>query len=186
MTATQIHSIPGLKNLFNVRSNEVQSHFKHLPSLLDNYPLEVALGYVFHRLELGQNMSLYCGVVKLYRAKHTIASNAIDAHHMTREGFEQLYFTIFNVALPKDAVKELRTAENTRDKIMHGRNASAERLRNAIGRVLEFAEAVNSQLHQTHNLRPFGADLRGFAGRSHKLDGRTTRFMLKGIGFGIS
>jgi hypothetical protein len=186
MPATQIHSIPGLKNLFNGCSDEVRAHFEHLPSLLDNYPLEVALGYVFHRLELGQNMALYCGVVKLHRACCKVASNTIDSHHMTREGFVELYKTVFDLDLPADATRELRTAEKTRDAVMHGGDASEARLRNAIGRVLEFAEALNDELHNHHQCKPFSGYWRGFAGRLKKLDARTTRYMLKGMGFSLA
>ena len=186
MPPTQIRSIPGLKNLFNGCSQEVQTHYEHLPSLLDDYPLEVALGYTFHRLELGQNMSLYCGVVRLHRANSTVARNAINTQHMTRKLFEELYKTVFNVDLPAAAKQELRTAENTRDMIMHGGSASADRLRNAIGRVLEFSEAVNNQIQQRNNFKPFRGNWQGFAGALQKLDNRTTRFMLKGMGFGIA
>jgi len=186
MPPAQIHSVRGLKKLFNRCSQEVRRHFEHLPSLLDNYPLEVALGYVFHRLELGQNMALYCGVVKLHRAHTEIARKALDAHHMTRKGFEDLYKVVFDAELPKDATQELRTAEKTRDVIMHGGNASDDRKRNAIGRVLEFADAVNADLQGRYQFAPFSGYWRGFAGRLRKLDRRTTRFMLKGMGFAIS
>ena len=69
---------------------------------------------------------------------------------------------------------------------MHGGAASADRLRNAIGRVLEFSEAVNSQIQQHHGFRPFRGNWQGFAGALQKLDNRTTRSMLKGMGFGIA
>ena len=101
MPATEIRSLRGLTNLFDQCSAETQRHFEHLPSLLDAYPLQVALGYTFHRLELGQNMALYCGVVKVHRADSTVARNAIDSHHMTRKGFEELYEKVFDLSLPR-------------------------------------------------------------------------------------
>jgi len=186
MPATEVRSLRGLKNLFGQCSDETRRHFEHLPSLLDAYPLQVALGYTFHRLELGQNMSLYCGVVKLYRADTIVTRNAIDSHHMTRKGFEELYRMVFDVPLPEEAKQDLRTAEKTRDTVLHGGEASDDRMRNAIGRVLEFADAVNDQLERKYQFRPFSGYWRGFAGRLQKLDKRTTRFMLKGIGFGIA
>jgi len=180
---TDIRSKRGLLNLFQRCSPEVGRHFEHLPELLADYPMEVALAYVFQRLELGQNMALYCGVVKLHRADSDVARNAIGSHHMTRRGFAELYRTVFNTDLPREAKKDLETAERTRDTIMHGGAASEDRQRNAIGRVLEFAEAANEQLHQNCQLRPFCGFWRGFAGRLQKLEPRTTRFMLKGMGF---
>jgi len=184
--ATEIRSLVGLKKLYKKSPKEVRQHFEHLPSLLDNYPLEVALGYVFHRLELGQNMSLYCGVVKCHRANTTVATRAINSHHMTRRNFGELYKTVFAVDLPAQAREDLKAAEKTRDTIMHGGSASPAGLRNAIGRVLEFATAVNKQLSSSCRLTPFCGYWRGFAGRLEKLDKRTTRFMLKGMGFAIA
>lgn len=183
--AKDIRSKRGLLNMLNRCSDEVQEHFEHLESLINNYPLNVALGYVFSRLELGQNMALYCGAVKLHRANSEIARNAINTHHMTRDGFMELYKTIYDVNLPEQAREDLKTAEKTRDTVMHGGEATDKRLRNAIGLVLEYAEVVNKRLNNKYQIKPFSGSLRGFAGRSVKLDKRTTRFMLKGMGFGI-
>jgi len=181
-----IRSIPGLLHLLHRCSSEVQEHFKHLESLINKYPLEVALGYSFSRLELGQNMALYCGIVKVHRADSTVARNAINTHHMTRQSFMELYKTVYDIKLPEQAKKDLKIAEKTRDTVMHGGEATDERLRNAIGLVLEYAEKVNKQLDKDFQIKPFSGSLRGFAGRLKKLDKRTTRFMLKGMGFGIS
>lgn len=181
----QIKSMKGLVNVFTSCSADVQRYYEHLPKLLDDFPLDVGLAYCFARLELAQNMALYCGVVKVHRANTQIAGNAVSTHHMTREGFNELYETVFSFALPKIAAAALKTAEDTRDAVMHGKTASDDRLRNAIARVLEYSDAMNKQLSGKCGLRPFG-DLRGFAGRMLKLDERTTRFMLKGMGFTLS
>ena len=186
MPPTKIYTLKGLHKFFDRCSDEVRSHFEHLPHLVDQFPYAVGLAYMFHRLELGQNMALYCGVVKLHRANSTVAKSALNSHHMTRAGFADLYRTIFDIELPREAKKELRTAENIRDTIMHGGKTSSDRTRNAIARVLEFAEAVNKQLNKECSLEPFAGYWRGFAGRSKKLDPRTTRFMLKGMGFSCS
>jgi len=183
--AKQIKTKVGLLKIFNGCSDRVKSYFEHLPKLLDNFPLEVTLAYCFARLELGQNMALYCGVVKLHRANTEIASSVVSTHQMTRPGFLKLYQTVFGFDLPKAAATSLKTAEDTRDTVMHGKRTSDDRLRNAIARVLEYSDAMNSQLNQKCGLRPFG-NLRGFAGRMVKLDPRTTRFMLKGMGFTLS
>ena len=68
---------------------------------------------------------------------------------------------------------------------MHGKNTTDDAIRNAIARVLEYAEEVNKQLHGRYGLKPFGS-LQGFAGKSKKLDKRTSQFVLKGIGFSIA
>lgn len=183
--AQQIKTKRGLLKVHQGCSMEVQGYFEHLPKLLDEFPLDVALAYAFARLELAQNMALYCGVVKVHRADGELARKVVSTHHMTREGFVGLYRTVFDFDLPKSAAQALKIAEDTRDAVMHGKPATDDRLRNAIARVLEYAEAINGQLNREHGIRPFG-DLRGFSGRAKKLEKKTTRFMLKGMGFTIA
>lgn len=184
--ATQIKGKPGLKNAFAACSKDVRGYFEHIPRLLDEFPMDVCLSYVFARLELGQNMALYCGAVRIHRADGEVAKNAISTHHMTRPGFVELYKTVFDVDLPKAAHADLEKAEKTRDKIMHGKGADDGEIRNAIAQVLEYAEEVNKQLGAKHGFKPFGP-LRGFAGgKAKRLDKRTSRFLLKGMGFSIA
>lgn len=182
---TEIKSKKGLLKAYRDCSDEVRIFFEYLPKLIDEFPMHVCLAYVFSRMELGQNMALYCGAVKIFRANSEIAKSAVGAHHMTREGFVQLYNIIYGFDLPETAAKDLIVAERTRDQIMHGKNTTDEKIRNAIARVLEYAEEVNSHLSAEYKIKPFGP-LKGFSGRAKKLDKKTTRFMLKGMGFSIS
>jgi hypothetical protein len=183
--AKQISSKPGLVNAYNDCTQEVRDYFEHIPKLLDEFPMDVCLAYVFARLELGQNMALYCGVVKIHKANAELARKAVGIQHMTRDLFVTLYKTVFGVDLPAAAHADLEAAEKTRDTVMHGKSATDDRIRNAISRVLEYAEAMNTQLDAQHGLKPFGS-LQGFSGKSKKLDKQTTRFMLKGMGFSIA
>lgn len=183
--ATEIKSKKGLLKAYHDCSEEVREFFEHIPALVEEYPMDVCLAYVFSRMELGQNMALYCGAVKLFRANSEVTKSAVGTHHMTREGFVKLYKTIYGVDLPETAAKDLKVAETTRDRIMHGKNATDDKIRNAIARVLEYAEEVNLQLSSKSKIKPFGP-LNGFSGRAKKLDQKTTRYMLKGMGFSIS
>lgn len=182
---TQIKSKAGLKKAFSCCSKDVHEYFEHIPKLLQNFPMDVCLAYVFSRLELGQNMALYCGAVRIHKANAEVTRNAVIVQHMTREAFALLYKTVLDVDLPQAAYNDLQSAEKTRDQIMHGKGATDDKTRNAIARVLEFAEEVNSQLDTKHGFKPFGK-LKGFAGRTKKLDKRTSRFLLKGMGFAIA
>ena len=173
---------PRLKQAYNECSQEVQEYFEHIPKLLDEFPIEVCLAYVFSRLELGQNMALYCGAVKIYRVDSKLARKAVDKQHMTREKFVEFYEVIFEIPLPNTARKDLEKAEKTRDSIMHGKMADGDDIRKAIACVLKYAEEVNKELHEKHQLKPFG-NLRGFAGRLKKLDKQTSLFVLEGMGF---
>lgn len=181
---TKIKSKIGLKNAYKRCSAEVQVYFGHVPKLLDDFPMQVCLSYVFSQLELGQNMALYCGAVRVHKADSKTARDVVSTHHMTRNEFVKLYKTVLGVGLPKAAHADLKSAEKTRDLVMHGKGASDDMVRNAIARVLEFAEEVNRQLDKKHGFKPFGK-LQGFAGRTKKLDISTTRFLLKGMGFAL-
>lgn len=182
--AKEIKSKPGLMKAYDTSSEDVKEYFEYLPKLLDEFPMEVCLAYAFARLELGQNMALYCGAVKVHRANTDLARTAVSSHHMTREGYVRLYKTVFGFGPPKTAHRDLKTAESTRDDVMHGKKPGEDRIRNAVARVLEYAEAVNRQLLTKHGLNPFGS-LTGFSGRATKLDKGTTRFLLKGMGFDL-
>jgi len=183
--AKSVKTKKGLLKFYNQCCPEVKTYFSYLPKLINDFPFDVCLAYCFARLELGQNMALYCGVVKMHRADVKVARGVVSTHNMSRKAFLELYETVFDFKIPHSAGQALKTAEDTRDVVTHGKPASKDRLRNAIARSLEYAEAINKQLEAKCGLRPFGP-LKGFAGRAKKLDGRTTRFMLKGMGFNLS
>lgn len=181
--AAQIKSKPGLLKAYNACSKEVREYFEHIPKLLDQFPMDVCLAYVFARLELGQNMALYCGVVKLHRADSESAKTAVAAHHMTRKEFREKYNTVFGDYPPKAAKEDLDRAEAVRDAVMHGKTTDEAKLRNAIAAVLLYAEEINKDLECKAGFCPFCPDLRGFKGAGQALDKSTTRWLLKGMGF---
>lgn len=164
-------------------TQEVRKYFEHLPALINGFPLDVCLSYMFARLERAQNAALYCGVVRLHKANADVAWKALSEYHIMRNDFRKLYRTIFSFDPSPHAQKGLELAERTRDMVMHGKNPDEASMREAITIVLKYAEAMNLQLAKL--FKPFG-NLRGFAGRAKKLDKTTTRFMLKGIGFPLS
>ena len=98
--AKQIRSKKGLLKAYSEHSSEVQKYFEHMPKLIEHFPLDVCLAYSFSRLELGQNMALYCGAVRVHRADTGLARNAVHAHHLTRQEFKDLYGTVFGFQLP--------------------------------------------------------------------------------------
>ena len=164
---------------------EIQKYFEHLPKLLEEFPLEVALAYAFARVELAQNMTLYGGIIKLHRGNAELSKNAVNTHHLTREGFEDLFSHVFGKAIKSTVLSALKEAEKVRDKVMHGKNPSEKNIRMAIVRVLEFAESYNEFVNSVAGFKPFD-DLRGIKGRATALDKSTTRWVLKGMGFLLS
>lgn len=164
---------------------QVREYFSDLPALLENFPLDVALAYVFSRVELAHNMALYCGVVKIHNANKDVANPAIDASHVTREGFLEMFKTVFNRELPPATRKLLEKAEEIRDRVMHGKKTLEHDKRNAIAKVIQYAAKFNETVYADARFRPFG-NLRGFHGRGESLSKATTRWVLKGMGFPLS
>lgn len=79
-----VKSIRGLLNLVAELPEEIRRYFEHLPGLVNQFPLDVALAYTFSRLELAHNMALYCGAVRIHKCHAEIAYMAIQAHQKGR------------------------------------------------------------------------------------------------------
>jgi len=164
---------------------KVQGYFGKLPRLVQTQDWDVALAYMFIRLERAHNMALYCGAVKLHRANCTLARKIINIHHLTRDGFLDLFGNVFGKNLPDALVTKIREAEKTRDRLVHGKHVTPAEMRNAIVDILEYAAAFNELVAAEAGIRPF-SDLRGFKGRATSLDQKTTRWLLKGLGFAVA
>lgn len=170
---------------FNRAPAAVRAYFIHLPKLLEEFPPDVSLSYVFAQIEIAHNLSLYCGAVKLHRANAMLARKVIDAQHVTREFFREQFAVVFGEKIPGGTVAKLVRAEGIRDRVMHGKQTTATQNREAIASVIEYAEEFNDFVYSIARLRPFG-ELRGFKGRAKPVDASTTRWMLKGMGFTLS
>lgn len=176
----------GLKTVHSGMPDEVKTFFADLPGLIDSeFPLDVALAYVFFRIEQGQRQTLYCGARKLHRTESQLTWKAIDLHDLTREGFKELFKTVYGFAVSKGAQKCLTDSQKTRDNLMHGRRPTEAKQREAICKTMHYAKIMNELIAVRRNLgfRPFSGDLRGIVGRLKPLDASTTRWILKGMGF---
>ncbi len=163
---------------------EIRSYFSDFPDLVAGFDWDVSISYMFSRVELAHNNTIYCGVVKLHRVDNDLASTAVDDWHMTRNGFRDLYETIFGKKLKKTVSQRIEAAEKTRDRIVHGKRVSEEDKRKAVINILEYSEAFNAEVHNIAGFKPFGS-LRGFKGAGKKLDKSTSRWILKGVGLSI-
>jgi len=176
-------SYRGLKNLFDGESVEVRGFFEHLPNLLTaTFPYDVAIAYLFSRVELAHNSTLYYGAVKLHRCHPDVTWSAIDSSHMTRPAFRARFRMIFGKDLDSAIAKNIEAAERVRDRIVHGKSTTEAAKREAIASILEYAEGFNNFLSGLAGFKPFGQDMRGFKGRATSLDKATTHWVLKGMG----
>jgi hypothetical protein len=87
-----IPTYKALAKCYDSKSEEIRTHFGHLPKLIDeNWPYEIAIAYTFLKIEQAQNRALYGGVVKVHRCNSEFARRLMNFQHLTRDGFKQLY-----------------------------------------------------------------------------------------------
>lgn len=176
-----IKSYKGILTEYQSLPENIQKYFEYFPELIKG-DYEIAIAYLFFKIEQGQNRLLYGGAVKLFAADIEVARNIVNYHHLTRDGFKQIYKNIFNKSLPDRIIKQLKEAEKTRDKVVHGKQVKEDQLRQAITDCLIYAKLVNEEIKNIASFEPFG-DMRGFKGRKESLSKDVTHFLLKGLGF---
>ncbi len=182
----QVPSYKAVFKHYDKSPENIRRYFDQLPQLLkQDFPYEVSLAYLFLRTERAQNRALYCGVVKLHKAHAEVAENAVNAQHLTRKGFLDLYQTIFDKKLPDAIHRKIETAESIRDKVIHGKSMTDKSMREAHCDIIDYATELNKELLQVAGFEPFGS-IQGFKGRGQSLDKKTSKWLLKGMGFSIA
>ena len=175
----------GLLKVYEGAPEKVRDYFAHLPGLVKEFPLDVAMSYAFAQIELAHNMTLYCGAVKIHRCHTDVARAAVNTHHMTRDGFKDRFKVVLGQEIPTKISKSLGRAEKTRGRVMHGKAVPEAQMRDALSEVIEYANAFNACVQDCAGFQPFGP-LSGFKGRATPLPADTTRWVLRGMGFEIS
>lgn len=66
---------------------------------------------MFSRLEYGQSMALYDGVVRLHRANAEVARGIVSTHRVERKNFIERYKTVNDHDLPAESAADLKVAE---------------------------------------------------------------------------
>lgn len=178
---SETKSYKGVVKHIKAAPQEVQDYFWLAIELIEKYPWEVSLAWMFSRLELAQNSALYCAAVKLHRTDSALTRDAIDAHYMSRKDFKDIYKTIVGKHLNSAVLTPLEAAEAVRDRVMHGKTVPAADFREGITSVIDFAVAFNALVHGHAGFKPF-SDLRGFKGAGKSLDKSTTNWILRGMG----
>lgn len=160
---------------------QIQEYFPDFIELVEKYPWEVSVSYVFSRIELAKHMTIYCGIVKLHWCEAQLTRKAIDEEHMSRGRFKELFHTVFGERIPHDLLMKLEGGEKIRDKIAHGKNWEAKDVRESLVNVLTFAADFNEFVYKHGAFRPFG-NLKGFKGRAESIHKSTTSWVLRGMG----
>lgn len=178
----KIKSKPGLLKFYKDCPETVRKYFGHLPRLVEEFPLDVALAYVFAQVEAAHIMALYCGVVKIHKCDKDVARQCIRSHHMTRAEFRKSFELIYGKAIPDGTLALATRAEAVRDQVMHGKPTSDDQKRNGIAHALQYAVELNVLAVKHGGPAPFG-NLKGFKGAAKGLPKSTSRWVLRGMGF---
>lgn len=160
---------------------DIRNYFPTFEELVKNYSWDVAIAYVFSRIERLKHETIYCGIVKLHRTDSLLTRELVDKDHMSRSRFRELFKIVFGIAIDGALLKKLSEAEAVRDKVIHGKKWSDVQARTALIDVFDFSVGFNELVYETAKFRPFG-DLRGFKGRQEPLSTETTRWVLRGMG----
>ncbi len=182
--ADTVASYKGVLKFYKSMPQGVREYFTHFEKLIESFPQDVLISHMFALVELAQNQTLYCGIVKLHRADAQLTRKAINAQHLTRESFRKFYSNIFGKEIPKDVIDLLKEAESIRDQVVHGKQVLEKDKRKAIVDILDYSKEFNGVVSQTGGFEPFGS-LQGFKGAGQSLDSSTTRWILKGMGFSV-
>jgi hypothetical protein len=177
---------PSYKSLirhFDTMPDHIRWHFPDLEKLLrDQYPFDIPLAYLFLKIELAYNRSLYGGLVRQHRVDTTFARRILNLQHLTREGYRDLFDNVYG--LQPAGKPFIERAEETRDKVIHGKKMEPAQLREAIGDALDFCLQLHNQILNIAGFTPFG-DMRGFAAKKDLLDASTSKWVMRGMGFAV-
>ncbi len=142
---------------------------------------DIALAYVFMKLEEGNHRAIKCGAIRRFKCQSQKVDEALERQHFTRPYFAKVFKTVVGKSIPADTAQSLKKAEKVRDKQLHGKKVSDGELREAISDALVYIATLGEFVKSETGKNPFG-DLRGLVGRSELLDKQTSHFVLKGFG----
>ena len=174
-------SRPGVRNKLLAAPDDVQQYFAPSATLIEEYPWEVSLSYMFARLERAHLMALYCGVVKLHKVHKDLARRAINQFENRHAEYQDLYKEVFGHKVPQPLVGLLRSAQTVRNNVVHGKEVGQSDYRKAISAIIDYATEFNTECFNHGGFRPFGS-LQGFKGAAGSHDKSTSRLILRGVG----
>jgi len=180
-----VPSYISVKKHYEASPQTVRDYFSNFESLIDDYEYQVVVAYCFFRLEAAYNRTLYGGVRKLHKADQQLAKSVIDKQHLTRDGFLDLYANVFGKALPTLTAAKIKFAEGVRDRVVHGKNITDADARKCLTDLIVFSCELEQHVQSIASFSPFGT-MKGLLGAGKSLDARTTRWLMKGLGFSVA
>ena len=175
--------------LIRAESPGFRNYFFGVPRLLTgtNANLPAALADKFHLIETAHHRVLYGCLCRMHDANSVISRKAVDVQHMTRPKFRELFKNVIGKEIPDPILAMSKSAEDFRDKALHGKGVSDAELWSAIQSLTRYAIELNKFVKGEAHFEAFG-DMRGVVGRrgGTPLSQQTTRWLLKGMGFDLS
>ena len=180
--------VPQLKSflrLYHDLPQEAQKYLGDFEKLAKMYPYgyEIALCYLFFRIEGVQRRLLYRGLIECHNINRALALDAANKVRMFRGNkFNKLFFSVFNVKPPKLDNDETKKTIKTRGDVVHGSdNAKYEDVRLAIAYMLKYVKLLNEEVQRAKGFSLF-SDLRTMK-RPKLLDEPRSRECLKNLKF---
>ena len=170
---------------YNSLPAPIKKYFREFAGLVTRYSWEVSYAYIFSRIELAKNMTIYCSIVKLHKTNAELTRKIVNEWRLERRQFYYLFKNITKKHIPKSIREKLEAGEKVRDKIVHGKQWKDSEVRTGLIQTFNFANEFNDFVFKVAGFKPFG-NLRGFKGRAGTLSMATTRWILKGMGFDVS
>ncbi|MCC5969315.1 MAG: hypothetical protein JJU15_05160 [Pararhodobacter sp.] len=177
-------SYKGLKDIYDGMDQDVRVYLSKLEPLLangNNY--EIALAYCFMKLEEGHHRALKCGLVRIHECDSKKVDTELEKQHFTSEKYATIFKNVFSSGIPIQAKDHLSKAQDIRNKIIHGKNTTNPKRREAIYHSIEYMKLLGAFVKEKTQKNPYG-DLRGLKGRKALLPAKSTIWMLKGFGLG--
>lgn len=171
---------------FKEHRPEVIAYFDPCLKLLENnYDYDVVVSYMFSKLENAHREILYYGIVVLHDVSTKLAFKAIDTHDLTRKDFKEKFSHVYGFNIPSSLSKKIKSAEDVRDRILHGKSPETGKRAQSILDVLYYFDGLDCKVYDKVNIWIAG-DRRGIKGAKAPLSDATSRWVLIGMGFSLS
>ena len=95
----------------------------------------------------------------------------------------EFFENVFSESIPKSVIENLNKAQEIRNELIHGKETTDPKRREALYYAIEYMKAVGAFVKDKSGKNPYG-DLRGLAGKKKLLPAKSTIWMLKGFGLG--
>lgn len=173
-------TLPALRRQYSDLPSEVRSHLSSLEALLRDGHLSLALAYLFMKIEQGRYRSMKCIFVRQLKCQTAVVDELLMERAFSRKSFRTAIKSLIGVDLTKGDYQSLQRAEGVRDVIFHGRNTSADRMREAISECMAFVSAFGTKVNEETGKNPFG-DLRGLTSRIRPVTRAQSIWIVRGV-----